>query len=155
MTTHKKPEKPEPEEKRTHHKKPEKPASEPEAADEGSGQSAAPDAPGRPEASAGGPRDETSAEETAARDRAVRAQVQDFVENLPPGAEEGLYSATAHDRWSNGPYQPDIPDGTYIVGASDWLITFRAGRLYAARHTSRIAGGDAEPNPETVTTIPD
>ena len=118
-----------------------KPASEPEPVDEGSGQSPAPAKPTAREAPAGGPPDE-SAEETAARDRAVRAQVQDFVENLPPGAEEGLYSATAQDRWSNGPYQPDIPDGTYDVRDEDWLITFRAGRLYAATHRSRAVQTD-------------
>ena len=137
MTQHKKPA--EPEEKRSHHKKP---ASEPEPADEGSDHASDPAVPMAAEASAGGPFDETSAEETAARDKAVRAQVQDFVENLPPGAEEGVYSATAHDRWSNGPYQPDIPDGTYDVHGEDWVLTFRAGRLYSATTRSRWSGDD-------------
>jgi hypothetical protein len=131
MTQHKKPA--EPEEKRSHHKKP--------ASDDGSDHASDPAVPMAAEASAGGPSDE-SAEETAARDKAVRAQVQDFAENLPPGAEQGLYSATAHDRWSNGPYQPDIPDGTYDIDGVDWLVTFRAGRLYSAMNRYRASGDE-------------
>jgi hypothetical protein len=136
MTTHKKAE---PEEKRSHHKKP---GSEPEPADDGSDQASDPAVPMAAHEPAGGLPDETSAEETAARDKAVRAQVQDFVENLPPGAEEGLYSATAHDRWSNGPYQSDIPDGTYCVHGEDWFVTFRAGRLYSAMNRGRASAAD-------------
>jgi transposase InsO family protein len=77
----------------------------------------------------------------AARDRAVRDQIADFVANLPPGAESGLYSAMASDRWSSAPALTEIPDGTYQVVGQEWIVTFRAGRLYAAQHASRA--GDA------------
>jgi hypothetical protein len=154
MTTHKKPDddkrshhkKPdEDEDKRSHHKKPARePVREPQAGDDTSRQDAAADAPAGAEASPAGLPDETELQEIMeARDRAVRAQVQDFVENLPPGAEEGLYSATAHDRWSNGPYQPDIPDGTYAVAdAGGWAITFRAGRIISARREDRMTASE-------------
>ena len=141
MTTHKKPDE---DDKRSHHRKPARePTRHPQPGDDTSRQDDAADAPAGAEASAGGLSDET-VEETEARDRAVRAQVQDFVENLPPGAEEGLYSATAHDRWSNGPYQPDIPDGHYHVEGSDWLISFHAGRIYYAQQQGRLPIDESE-----------
>lgn len=106
-----------------------KPAGEPKPGDDAWRAGDSLDPPAAAEAPAGGLPDET---ELAARDRAVRAAIEEFVADLPPGAETGLYSATAADRFSNGPYQPDIPDGTYALVDGEWALTFRAGRLYAA-----------------------
>lgn len=65
--------------------------------------------------------------------KAVRGLVRDFVKNLPPGSEAGLYGATRHDRWHKR--KVPVPDGSYKVG--EWFVAIAGGRFTGAVHVSR------------------
>jgi hypothetical protein len=64
---------------------------------------------------------------------AVRSIYEEFARALPEGAAQRQhYHSVAGDRFHRMAPVASVPDGTYRVAGSDWLLTFKQNRLAAA-----------------------
>ncbi len=89
------------------------------------------------------PEDDAKAEAKAKADEEAKAKAgwnakafhDEFVSNLPPGAENGAYHATAHDGFAGRIFK-----GLHgLVVWGEWAFKFVEGRFEEALHKSRAA----------------